>query len=112
MEFYGDGLADLQLADRATLGNMSPEFGSTCAIFPIDGETIRYLNLSGRDAAHIELVEAYAKDQGLWRHDGQADALSSDTLELDLGTVEPSIAGPKLPQDRIALSVADSTSFV
>ncbi len=108
VEFFGDGLSQLPLADRATLGNMSPEFGSTCAIFPIDGETIRYLELSGRDAAHIELIEAYAKDQGLWRNDGQADALYSDTLELDLGTVEPSIAGPKRPQDRIALSVADS----
>jgi len=109
VEFFGDGLSQLPLADRATLGNMSPEFGSTCAIFPIDGETIRYLKLSGRDAAHIELIEAYAKKQGLWRHDGQADALYSDTMELDLGTVEPSIAGPKRPQDRIALRVADST---
>jgi len=109
VEFFGDGLSRLPLADRATLGNMSPEFGSTCAIFPIDGETIRYLELSGRDAAHIELIEAYAKNQGLWRRNGQPDALFSDTLELDLGTVEPSIAGPKRPQDRIALSVADST---
>ena len=109
VEFYGDGLAQLPLADRATLGNMSPEFGSTCAIFPIDGETIRYLELSGRDADHIRMIEAYAKEQGLWRHDGQPDALYTDTLELDMGTVEPSIAGPKRPQDRIALSVADST---
>ena len=109
VEFFGDGLSRLPLADRATLGNMSPEFGSTCAIFPIDGETIRYLELSGRDAAHIELIEAYAKHQGLWRHEGQPDALYSDSMELDLGTVEPSIAGPKRPQDRIALSVADST---
>ena len=109
VEFFGDGLSRLPLADRATLGNMSPEFGSTCAIFPIDGETIRYLELSGRDAAHIKLIEAYAKYQGLWRHDGQADALYSDTMDLDLATVEPSIAGPKRPQDRIALSVADST---
>jgi aconitate hydratase len=109
VEFYGDGLGQLPLADRATLGNMSPEFGSTCAIFPIDGETIRYLKLSGRDAGHIRIVEAYAKEQGLWRHDGQADALYSDTLELDMGTVEPSIAGPKRPQDRIALSAAAAT---
>ena len=109
VEFFGDGLSHLPLADRATLGNMSPEFGSTCAIFPIDGETIRYLELSGRDAAHIALIEAYAKEQGLWRHDGQPDALYTTTLELDMGTVEPSIAGPKRPQDRIALSVADST---
>jgi aconitate hydratase len=109
VEFYGDGLAQLPLADRATLGNMSPEFGSTCAIFPIDGETIRYLELSGRDADHIEMIEAYAKEQGLWRHDGAADPLYSDTLELDMATVEPSIAGPKRPQDRIALSAAANT---
>ena len=109
VEFFGDGLAHLPLADRATLGNMSPEFGSTCAIFPIDGETLRYLELSGRDASHIKLIEAYAREQGLWRHDGQADALYSDTLHLDLSTVEPSIAGPKRPQDRISLSVADSS---
>ena len=86
---------------------MSPEFGSTCAIFPIDGETVRYLELSGRDPEHIALIEAYAKAQGLWRHDGAADALYSDQLELDMGTVEPSIAGPKRPQDRIALREAD-----
>jgi aconitate hydratase len=88
---------------------MSPEFGSTCAIFPIDDETIRYLELSGREPAHIELIEEYAKTQGIWRFSGQPDPLYSDTLELDMGTVEPSIAGPKRPQDRIALSVADST---
>ncbi len=109
VEFYGDGLSQLPLADRATLSNMAPEFGSTCAIFPIDGETIRYLELSGRDADHIALIEAYAKEQGLWRHDGEPDALYSDTLELDLRTVEPSIAGPKRPQDRIALSAAAET---
>jgi len=109
VEFFGDGLGQLPLADRATLGNMSPEFGSTCAIFPIDGETIRYLELSGRDPEQIKLIEAYAKEQGLWRHDGQADALYSDTLELDMGSVEPSIAGPKRPQDRIALSAAAKT---
>ena len=109
VEFFGDGLAHLPLADRATLSNMSPEFGSTCAIFPIDGETLRYLELSGRDADHIKLIEAYAKEQGLWRHDGQPDALYSDVLELDISTVVPSIAGPKRPQDRIALDVADST---
>ena len=109
VEFFGDGLSQLPLADRATLGNMSPEFGSTCAIFPIDGETIRYLELSGRDADQIALVEKYAKEQGLWRVDGQPDALYTDTLELDLATVEPCIAGPKRPQDRIEVSVADST---
>ena len=109
VEFFGDGLSQLPLADRATLGNMSPEFGSTCAIFPIDGETLRYLELSGRDAAQIRLVETYARAQGLWREDGQPDAMYTDTLELDLGAVEPCISGPKRPQDRIALSVADST---
>jgi aconitate hydratase len=108
VEFFGDGLDNLPLADRATLGNMSPEFGSTCAIFPIDGETLRYLELSGRTAEHIALIEAYAKEQGMWRHSGQADPLYSDTLELDMGTVEPSLAGPKRPQDRIPLSKADA----
>ena len=109
VEFFGDGLGQLPLADRATLGNMSPEFGSTCAIFPIDGETIRYLELSGRDGDQIRLIETYAKEQGLWRNDGQPDAIYSDTLELDMSTVEPSIAGPKRPQDRIALSAAAKT---
>jgi aconitate hydratase A / 2-methylisocitrate dehydratase len=109
VEFFGDGLAHMPLADRATLGNMAPEFGSTCAIFPIDGETIRYLELSGRSNEHCALIEAYAKDQGMWRYDGAPDALYSDTLELDLGEVEPSIAGPKRPQDRIALSAAAKT---
>jgi aconitate hydratase len=109
VEFFGDGLAQLPLADRATLSNMSPEFGSTCAIFPIDGETLRYLELSGRDPQHLELIEAYAREQGLWRHDGQPEPLYSDLLELDMGTVEPSIAGPKRPQDRIALSAAATT---
>jgi aconitate hydratase A / 2-methylisocitrate dehydratase len=109
VEFFGDGLSHLPLADRATLGNMSPEFGSTCAIFPIDGETLRYLELSGREPAHIRLIEAYAREQGLWRHEGQPDALYSDALELDLSTVEPSIAGPKRPQDRIALGAASKT---
>jgi len=106
VEFFGDGLAEMPLADRATLGNMAPEFGSTCGIFPIDGETIRYMKLSGRDDAQCDLVETYAKTQGLWREDGQPDALYTDVLELDLGDVEPSIAGPKRPQDRIALSSA------
>ncbi|MGB5629145.1 MAG: aconitate hydratase AcnA [Woeseiaceae bacterium] len=106
VEFFGDGLAHMPLADRATLGNMAPEFGSTCGIFPIDGETIRYLKLSGRDDAQCALIEAYAREQGMWREDGQPDALYTDILELDLGDVEPSIAGPKRPQDRIALSAA------
>jgi aconitate hydratase len=102
VEFFGDGLAGLPLADRATIGNMSPEFGSTVAIFPIDDETLRYLKLSGRDPGRIALVEAYAKRQGLWREDGLS-AQYSDLLELDLTTVEPSLAGPRRPQDRIAL---------
>jgi len=109
VEFFGDGLADMPLADRATLGNMSPEFGSTCAIFPIDEQTIRYLELSGRDPAQIALVEAYAREQGIWREDGEPDGVYTDTLELDLGSVEPSIAGPKRPQDRIPLSAAATT---
>ena len=109
VEFFGDGLDTLPLADRATLSNMSPEFGSTCAIFPIDAETVRYLELSGREPAHIELIEAYARTQGIWRDPGQADPIYTDTLELDMGTVEPSLAGPKRPQDRIALSSADAT---
>ena len=108
VEFFGNGLEHLALADRATLSNMSPEFGSTCAIFPIDNETLRYLRLSGRDAEHIKLIEAYAKEQGLWHHAGQADADYSDVLELDMSTVEPCIAGPKRPQDRIALRAADT----
>jgi aconitate hydratase len=106
VEFFGDGLSHMPLADRATLGNMAPEFGSTCGIFPIDGETMRYLELSGRDAEQCALIEAYAKEQGIWRNDGEPDALYSDTLELDMGDVVPSIAGPKRPQDRIALTAA------
>jgi aconitate hydratase len=106
VEFYGDGLANLPLADRATIGNMSPEFGSTCAIFPIDEETVRYLKLSGRPAEQIELVETYARAQGLWRVNGQPAADYTDVLELDLGTVEPSLAGPSRPQDRVPLRVA------
>ena len=109
VEFFGDGLSSLPLSDRATLANMAPEFGSTCGIFPIDGETIRYLELSGRDAQQIELVEAYARAQGLWREDGQPDPLFTDVLELDLGSVEPCISGPSRPHDRIALSAAAGT---
>jgi len=102
VEFYGEGVAAVPLANRATIGNMSPEFGSTCAIFPIDEETLRYLRLTGRPAEQIELVEAYAKEQGLW-HDPAREADYSETLELDLSSVVPSIAGPKRPQDRIPL---------
>jgi aconitate hydratase len=103
VEFFGDGLANLPLADRATIGNMSPEFGSTVAIFPIDQETIRYLELSNRPAQEIALIEAYARVQGLWRENGQPDPLFSAVVELDLGTIQPSLAGPKRPQDRITL---------
>jgi aconitate hydratase len=106
VEFFGDGLANLPLADRATIANMSPEFGSTCAIFPIDNETLRYLDLTGRSAEQIALVKAYAQHQGLWREDGAAQADYTDVLELDLGTVEPSLAGPKRPQDRVPLRSA------
>ena len=109
VEFFGDGLSGLPLADRATLSNMAPEFGSTCATFPIDQETITYLELSGRDPAKIALVEAYAKAQGIWRIDGQPDPLYTDILELDLGSVEPSISGPSRPHDLILLSNAAST---
>jgi len=107
VEFFGDGLDHLPLADRATIGNMSPEFGSTCAVFPIDNETLRYLELSGRSKETIALVEQYAKAQGLWRSGKKARYTAE--LSLDLGTVEPSIAGPKRPQDRIALKAAGST---
>ena len=106
VEFFGAGLAGLPLADRATIGNMSPEFGSTCAIFPIDAETLRYLEFSGRPHEQIELVEAYAREQGLWHDESSERTTFSDTLELDLGDVVPSIAGPKRPQDRVALSDA------
>ena len=106
VEFFGDGLSGLPLADRATIANMSPEFGSTCAMFPIDPETLRYLELSGRSKEHIELVEAYARAQGMWREDGQAPAQYTDVLELDLATVEPSLAGPRRPQDRVPLRTA------
>jgi aconitate hydratase len=105
VEFYGEGVGAVPLANRATIGNMSPEFGSTCAIFPIDGETVKYLQLTGRPAEQVALVEAYAKEQGLW-HDPAHEAEYSEYLELDLSTVVPSIAGPKRPQDRIALSDA------
>ncbi|HMT05674.1 MAG TPA: aconitate hydratase [Solirubrobacterales bacterium] len=104
VEFYGPGLSTLALADRATLGNMSPEFGSTCAIFPPDAETLRYLELTGRPTETIELVDAYARQQGTFHTAESADPAFSDTLELELDTVVPSIAGPKRPQDRVALS--------
>ncbi|MBA2514147.1 MAG: aconitate hydratase AcnA, partial [Solirubrobacterales bacterium] len=104
VEFYGEGIPNLPLADRATIGNMSPEFGSTCAIFPIDAETLRYLEFSGRPKERIELVEAYAREQGMWHDEGSEEPTYSETLELDLGQVVPSLAGPKRPQDRVSLT--------
>jgi aconitate hydratase len=109
VEFYGDGVSAVPLANRATLGNMSPEYGSTVAIFPIDGATLAYLRLTGRSVEQIDLVEAYAKEQGLW-HDAANEPIYSEYLELDLSTVVPSLAGPKRPQDRVLVSEA-KTSF-
>ena len=106
VEFFGDGLANLSLADQATIGNMSPEFGSTCAIFPIDKDTLGYMEATSRPPEQVKLVEAYAKAQGLWRDESTPDPVFSDTLELDLSDVEPSLAGPKRPQDKVALSNA------
>ncbi len=102
VEFYGPGLDHLPLADRATIGNMAPEYGATCGFFPIDGETLRYLELTGRDKGRIALVEAYAKENGMWRGEDY-DPIYTDTLSLDMGTVVPAISGPKRPQDHIAL---------
>ncbi len=113
VEFFGDGLAKLQLADRATIANMAPEYGATCGWFPIDDVTLDYLRLSGRDSATVALVEAYAKQQGLWRFEGMADPEFTAVLELDLGTVKPSLAGPKRPQDRVDLeALKQSTAAV
>ncbi|RUO79131.1 aconitate hydratase AcnA [Pseudidiomarina taiwanensis] len=103
VEFYGPGLAHLPLADRATIANMAPEYGATCGFFPVDQETLRYLRLSGRSEQTVDLVEAYAKAQGFWRDEG-SEPVFSDTLELDLNTVVASLAGPKRPQDRVALT--------
>ena len=103
VEFFGPGVRALSLADRATIANMAPEYGATCGFFPVDAETLRYLRLSGRSDEQVALVEAYAREQGLFLDAGTKDATYSDTLELDLGTVEPSVAGPKRPQDRVAL---------
>jgi aconitate hydratase len=103
VEFFGPGLKDLTLADRATIANMAPEYGATCGFFPVDEKTIEYLRFTGRDEERVQLVEAFAKEQGLWRDDAH-EPVFTDTLELDLATVEPSLAGPKRPQDRVALS--------
>ena len=104
VEFYGPGLSSLSLADRATIANMAPEYGATIGFFPIDGETLNYMRLSGRDPEHVKLVEAYAKAQGMFRTDATPDPVFSDTLQLDLSTVEPSLAGPRRPQDRVPLA--------
>jgi aconitate hydratase len=106
VEFFGPGLQNLPLADRATIGNMAPEYGATCGIFPVDAETLRYLEFSGRPPERVELVEAYCREQGLFHEEDSEEATYSDTLELDLGDVEPSLAGPKRPQDRVALAGA------
>jgi aconitate hydratase len=110
VEFYGEGLDHLSLADRATIGNMAPEYGATCGYFPIDGETLNYMRFTGRDDDTIALTEAYAKAQGFWRDTQAPEPVFTDTLELDITTVEPSLAGPKRPQDRVALSNA-ATAF-
>ena len=109
VEFYGDGLDSLTLADRATIGNMAPEYGATCGFFPVDQATINYLRLTGRETHQIELVEAYAKAQGLWRNKMDADPVFTSTLHLDLASVQPSLAGPRRPQDRVLLSQVDET---
>jgi len=106
VEFFGPGLKHLSLEDQATIANMAPEYGATCGFFPIDADTLRYLKATGRDEARIALVEAYAKEQGLWRDENTEDPLFTDTLELDLSTVAPSLAGPKRPQDRVELKSA------
>jgi aconitate hydratase len=109
VEFYGNGLQHLTIADRATLGNMCPEYGATVAIFPVDDMTLDYLRLTGRDPAHVKLVEDYARAQGLFRTESQADPAYSETLQLDLSTVVPSLAGPRRPQDRVSLSKAKAS---
>ena len=106
VEFYGPGIDHLSLADQATISNMAPEYGATCGIFPVDSETLRYLAFTGRDPERVALVEAYAKTQGMWRDTHSPEPVFTDTMALDLGAVEPSIAGPKRPQDRVALSMA------
>src|SRR5690606_16899854 len=108
VEFYGEGVSQVPVADRATIGNMSPEFGSTAALFPIDGETLKYLRLTGRSDDHVGLVEAYAKEQGMW-HDPRREARYSEKIELDLATVVPSLAGPRRPQDRVPLAEAKAS---
>ncbi len=108
VEFYGAGLSNLSIADRATIGNMSPEYGATIGFFPVDNETLKYLELTGRDPELIKLVEAYCKEQGMFRTDASPDPVFTDTLELDLASVEPSLAGPRRPQDRVPLTKSKS----
>ena len=109
VEFYGPGIAELPLADRATIANMAPEYGATCGIFPVDAETLRYLRLTGRTEEQIALVEAYYREQGMFHTADAEEAVYSATIALDLATVEPSVAGPKRPQDRVKLSQAGAS---
>ncbi len=104
VEYFGSGVSTMTLADRATISNMSPEMGSTCAIFPVDAESLRYLRFSGRNEEQVALVEAYMKEQGLFHTPDSVEAQYTDTLQLDLGSVEPSLAGPKRPHDRVPLT--------
>ncbi|MDQ3516565.1 MAG: aconitase family protein, partial [Gemmatimonadota bacterium] len=106
VEFYGSGLSSLSLADRATIANMAPEYGATMGFFPVDDETLRYLRLTGRDPGQVELVERYCKEQGIFRTDASADPVFNSTVDLDLSSIEPSLAGPKRPQDRVPLKMA------
>ena len=108
VEFFGPGLSNLSLEDQATIANMAPEYGATCGFFPVDDDSIKYLDSTGRDAERIELVKAYAKVQGMWRSDDTPDPVFSSTLALDLADVVPSISGPKRPQDRVVLAEADT----
>ena len=109
VEFYGDGLKNLTLADRATIANMAPEYGATCGFFPIDEETLRYLKFSGRDEMTVKIVEEYAKAQGLWSSE---DIDFTDTLTLDMTTIVPTISGPKRPQDKVLLTDASTLSLI
>src|SRR4029077_5519696 len=109
VEFYGSGLSNLSVPDRATIANMAPEYGATMGFFPVDAETLAYLQFTARPQEQIALVEAYCKEQGLFRTDATPDPAFSDSLQLDLGTIEPTIAGPKRPQDRVALHAAKNS---
>src|ERR1700735_3301426 len=109
VEFYGPGISELPLADRATIANMAPEYGATCGIFPVDAETLKYLRLTGRSEEHIALTEAYFREQGLFHTPDAPEAEYSQTISLDLATVEPSVAGPKRPQDRVLLKDAGAS---